>query len=91
MEKLGLTIDVESKNEYSSDIGDIIPLDEFLDLCDSESLIDYDGYACEVLLDGKIISKETFYPSGLISEGIGDQLLSIQEKFGVLSVVWYNR
>ena len=67
-----------------------MPLNVFLDNCDSGALIDYDGFAVEVILNECVISNELFRPRQL-NYGIREQLINIQQKHGPITIVWYNK
>ncbi|WP_078598649.1 hypothetical protein [Evansella clarkii] len=85
-----LPVDLNSTERYTDNIGDKMPLNEFLECCDGGMFIDYDGHASEVILDGRIISDKPFSPSDL-EEGVREQLLDIQKTHGNLTIVWYNK
>ena len=85
-----LPVDLTSIKTRTNKIGDEMPLDEFLENCDGGMFIDYDGFASEVILEGRVISDQHFYPSDL-DDGIRKQLLDIQQAHGTIKVVWYNR
>lgn len=85
-----LPVDLSRTETRNDDIGDEMPLDDFLESCDSGSFINYDGFASEVILNECVISDKAFYPSDL-NTGIRKQLLDIQSQHGPVTIVWYNR
>lgn len=85
-----LPADLKRTETRANNIGDEMPLDVFLDNCDSGGFIDYDGFASEVILNGCVISDKVFKPSQL-NDGIREQLFDIQQAHGTVTIVWYNR
>lgn len=84
--------DLESEEIFNDDYCDIISLKEFIECCEDRFFIDDDGFAGEILLNGKIIFKQSgrwFYPSDVLE--YKEQLLEWQNKLGELHVVWYNK
>jgi hypothetical protein len=81
-----LDIDLDSTKEIP-DYGDLFELDEFIDMCESGSLIDYDGYG-DIVYNNKIIH-ELISPSDV--DIYKNQLEDLQEKLGKIQIMWYNK
>lgn len=84
-----LQVDINSTEKYEGDWGDIMSLQDFIDYCEDGFFIDDDGYAKELLWKGNIIRNKQLYPSDLLDEK--EKYLTLQEKLGKLTIVWYNR
>lgn len=84
-----MKLNYKSEEVFTKDYGDIIPLVEFIDLCESGSFIDYDGFAGELLYEGKVIYKGMMLPSVILENK--KYLLRQNKKKGKIDVVWYNR
>lgn len=67
--------------------GDLMELDEFIDMCESGSLIDYDGVG-DIVYNGKVIY-ESISPSDV--DIYKNQLEDLQEKLGKIQIMWYNK
>lgn len=90
-----IQIDLGSEIVFEDDDDDIMLLSDFIEYCKQGAFIDYDGFADELLIEGKVVFsfKEAFgeclYPSDVLhNEGTFGELV---EEFSGLSVVWYNR
>lgn len=81
-----LTIKLDSTTDMPS-YGDLMELEEFIDMCDCGGLIDYDGHG-DIVLNGKVIY-EGIYPSDL--EVYQGQLENLQKELGKIQIMWYNR
>lgn len=82
-------INVHSEKTYNKNYGDVMTLNEFIECCKDGMFIDDDGFAREIILNGKVIYDEYFYPSGVLQyRGI---LLQFQERLGELKIAWYNK
>lgn len=82
-------INVESQEKFGRNYGDKMSLNDFIECCEDRSFIDYDGHAGEIILNGNVVYKKSFYPSDVLENK--NYLLKIQEAVGELQVVWYNR
>lgn len=88
-------IDVDSEVVFEDDDDDIMLLSDFIEYCKQGAFIDYDGYADELLIGGKIVFsfREAFgdllYPSDVLDNL--DTFEGVSKEFSGLSVVWYNR
>lgn len=69
--------------------GDIYSMNEFAEMVEDGSLIDYDGHASEIIIGGNIVSDEAFGPSYF--EDHLDKFLELQKKHDKIEIVWYNR
>jgi hypothetical protein len=67
---------MESIPEY----GDLISIEEFVDMCKRGSFIDYDGFGNYAMVDG--MSTKKVYPSDIIGRKID---------YTYTHVVWFNR
>jgi hypothetical protein len=79
----------DSQEKFDQDFGDVMSLNEFIECCEHNSFIDYDGHASEILLNGNIIYDKGFCPSDALKNK--KKLLSLQTELGALEVVWYNK
>lgn len=82
-------VNKNSEVKFTQNYGDIMSLNEFVECCEDNSFIDYDGFANEIILGDKIIYNERFYPSDVLD--YKSRLLGLQKELGDLKVVWYNR
>lgn len=88
-------INVDSEIVFEDNDDDIMLVSDFVESCKQGAFIDYDGFADELLIDGKVVfsfSKdfgEFLYPSDVL-ENL-DTFIELSEKFSGLSIVWYNR
>ena len=88
-------IDVDSEIVFEDDDDDIMLLSDFIEYCKQGAFIDYDGYADELLIDGKVVFSfreafgECLYPSDVLHNN--GTFIELAEEFSGLSVVWYNR
>lgn len=82
-------INYESTEIFDQDYGDIMPVVEFIECCETGVFNNYDGYAKEIILSGRIIAKEYLYPSDV--EGWKGMLLQLKEELGDVQICWYNR
>lgn len=90
---MGVLVDVSSSRKFTKDYGDAIPLNEFIELCEDRSFMDDDGFGNEVLLDGNIIAEIGISACDMAEEEdfIRKLLLKLQEMFGEIEIVWYNK
>lgn len=83
-------LNVENPEPFDQDFGDAFPIEEFIGMCESNALIDYDGFAEEILLDKKVIWQEDFSPSTALLNKT--RLRELNARFNnKLEIVWYNR
>lgn len=83
-------VNVESPEAFEQDFGDAFPIADFIEMCESNELIDYDGSAEEILLEKKVIWANDISPSEVLSHK--QQLLELNARFdNKLEIVWYNR
>lgn len=81
-----LSIDLNSTTPVPN-YGDLMDLNEFIDMCESGSLIDYDGYG-DIIYNEKVVYKG-ICPSDL--NFYEDQLINLQKKLGKIQIIWYNK
>lgn len=86
---MSITLNLESQEVFEKNDGDKMSLSSFISTCQAGGFIDYDGYAGEILLNDRIVSEESLYPSKALAQK--EHLLSLEELHGPLQVVWYNR
>lgn len=86
-----LEIKLDNDELLKENYGKTITLSQFLSDCENTIPKRSDGFIYEILLDGRIICKEILFADEL-SKGsvIRQQLDAIQEKYGLLSIVWYK-
>lgn len=70
----------EIKFEPIDNFGEVMTIEEFINACDTQCLIDYDGFG--KYATKKMMSNLTIVPSDVL---IGDVLQ------GFSHIVWYNR
>lgn len=81
-----LKLDLDSTEDIP-DYGDLMELIEFIDMCDSGSLVDYDG--CGDIVYNKKVIYNGIYPSEM--ETYQKQLEDLQESLGKIQIMWYNK
>jgi hypothetical protein len=81
-----LEFDLDS-TENVPNYGDLMELDEFIDMCDCGSLIDYDGCG-DIVYNNKVIY-HGIYPSDV--EVYQKQLEDLQKELGKIQIMWYNK
>lgn len=87
---LDFKINLESTKSFEKDYGDAFALDEFIKECEYRNLINYDGSAGEILLNGMVVWNKGLVPSECLFYKKKLQELN-KEHGGKLEIVWYNR
>lgn len=83
-------LNVESEEAYTYDFGDLYPLDAFVEDCQNSVFVDYDGYADELVLDGKVVWSKALAPTDI--DFYGEKLKELNRKQdGKLQIAWYNK
>ena len=78
------------KNEaYRPDDDDLYSLESFIAMAKANGITSYDGFASEVIIDGRIVQDEGFTPEQLLAEE--SLWRRLQEEKGPVSIIWYNR
>lgn len=91
---MAFTLDLDSVDKYDG-IGDAMTLTAFIEHCESGVLIDYDGYASELILNNRVvftfcgvIDGSPLYPSDALHHK--ESLLKLQESYPDLKISWCN-
>lgn len=83
-------VNLVNPEAFDPDGGDPFPIEEFIHMCETGALIDYDGFAEEILLDKKVILNNKVSPSEALRTK--KQLRDLNARFdNKLEIVWYNR
>lgn len=87
-------LNLESTKMVDED-DDLFLITEFIEDCKCGAFIDYDGFADELVLDGKVVFsfhdafQEYLYPSDLLDNE--ETFLELAKENEGLQLVWYNR
>jgi len=88
-----IKLNLESTTEVNEE-DDVFPVEDFIEQCKGGSFIDYDGYADELVLNGKVVFsfynelERYLYPSDLLQNE--SRFLELVEEYPGLGLVWYN-
>ncbi|QIW89729.1 hypothetical protein PQE71_gp047 [Bacillus phage Izhevsk] len=88
-------LDLNSDKVFGKTYGDAMSVSEFIECCECGGFIDDDGYAVEMLLNGKVVwdswkeAGTSLYPSDALYNK--ESLLQLEKEHEGLEVVWYNR
>ncbi|MFQ3543543.1 hypothetical protein Q7A53_05610 [Halobacillus rhizosphaerae] len=88
-ENFVINLSSDKDYDYEKGYGDVMSVTEFIDACNSGGLIDYDGHATEIIVNGKIVSDKPFSPSDV--EDFEEEFLAFEKEHGKVEVVWYNK
>lgn len=92
---MNFNLNLSSDKVFEKSYGDAMSVSEFIECCECGGFIDDDGYAVEMLLNGKVVwnaredSGAPLYPSDALE--YEDELLQLEKLHKGLEVVWYNR
>ncbi|UUV46348.1 hypothetical protein [Bacillus phage vB_BanS-Thrax2] len=92
---MNLNLNLNSDKVFDKSYGDEMSIPSFISCCQCGGFIDYDGYAVEMLLKGKVVwnareaNGEPLYPSDALDHE--DELLKLARENKGLKIVWYNR
>lgn len=92
---MNFNLNLSSDKVFDKSYGDSMSIPSFIECCECGGFIDYDGYAVEMLLKGKVVwdgresNGEPLYPSDALEHK--DELLKLGRKNRGLEIVWYNR
>lgn len=82
-------LNTKSSNVFKNDGGSIRPLEEFIQDCEKNIFVDYDGIAKEILLNNKIVWSDTLITRDIKFYKKRLRELNVQHG-NELKIVWYN-
>ena len=81
-----VNININSKKDYKEKhIGDLIPLEDFVEIVKDGGIIDYDGYVSGIIKDNKYINDQI---------ELVDYIVCLEEElkeYGDILILWVNR
>lgn len=87
-----------NSEEIFDEIGDAMPISEFIEMCECGGFIDYDGFADEIIIGDKVVwsaydeFKSYLYPSEVLGiEDNKEALLELERLHEGVKIVWYNK
>ncbi|UGO51376.1 hypothetical protein PQE72_gp067 [Bacillus phage vB_BanS_Skywalker] len=92
---MNFRLNLNSDKVLEKSFGDAMSISSFIECCECGGFIDDDGYAVEILLDGKVVwdawkeSNSGLYPSDALYHY--KELLQLEKAHKGLEIVWYNR
>lgn len=88
-----INLNLESTRKVRED-DDVFLIEDFIEQCKGGSFIDYDGYADELVIDGKVVFSfydelgRNLFPSDLLQNE--SRFLEMVAQYPGLGLVWYN-